>query len=320
MSRAHELRLIARVAQMYHIDGIRQADIAQTLRISQATISRMLKRAVTEDIVRTTIVAPLGTYGPLESVLRAHFNLPEVIIVDSAEDRAATIMPRIGEAAAHYLETTLQPDEVIGVSSFSETIQRMVENIHPMRSSGAKYVVQTLGGRGNPAAQTHATQLTTRLAHLTGAVPHLLGAPGIAHSPEARQVWERDPFLRETMALFDQITLAFIGIGAIEPGRMLAGSGNVFSPQELVDLTLAGAVGNIGLRFINAAGEVLETPLDDRVIGMTMAQLAKVDRVVALAGGQDKTRAIQAALHSGLVDVLITDHFTARRIMDLIQA
>lgn len=318
MSRAHELRLIARVAQMYHIDGIRQADIAKTLRISQATISRMLKRAVAEDIVRTTIVAPYGTYGPLEAAMRDHFHLPEVIIVDSAEDRAATIMPRIGEAAAHYLETTLQPDEVIGVSSFSETIQRMVENIHPMRQSSAKYVVQTLGGRGNPAAQTHATQVTTRLAYLTGAELHLLGAPGIAQSPEARQIWESDPFLRQTMALFDQITLAFIGIGAIEPGRLLAGSGNVFSPQELVDLTLAGAVGNIGLRFINAAGIVVETALDDRVIGMTMAQLAKVDRVVALAGGPDKTKAILGALHSGVVDVLITDRFTAQRIMDMV--
>lgn len=73
-----------------------------------------------------------------------------------------------GEAAAHFVEATLQPDEIIGVSSWSETILRMVENIHPMKSGKAKYVVQTLGGMGDPRVQTHANQLTTRLAKLTG--------------------------------------------------------------------------------------------------------------------------------------------------------
>ena len=45
MGRINELRLIARVAQMYHVEGKRQAEIAETMRMSQATVSRMLKRA-----------------------------------------------------------------------------------------------------------------------------------------------------------------------------------------------------------------------------------------------------------------------------------
>ncbi|HUG62270.1 MAG TPA: helix-turn-helix domain-containing protein, partial [Methylomirabilota bacterium] len=75
MSRLNELRMIARIAQMYHIEGQRQADIATHLRISQATVSRMLKRAQEEEIVRTTVVAPSGTYADLEAALRANFGL-----------------------------------------------------------------------------------------------------------------------------------------------------------------------------------------------------------------------------------------------------
>ena len=56
MGRINELRLIARVAQMYHVEGKRQAEIADLLRLSQATVSRMLKRAEQEDIVRTTVI------------------------------------------------------------------------------------------------------------------------------------------------------------------------------------------------------------------------------------------------------------------------
>jgi len=300
---------------MYHLDGLRQSDIADRLRISQATISRMLKKAVDEGIVRTTVVSPPGTFAELEAQLRSRFDLPEAVVVECSEDRAGSIMDRIGEAAAHLLETTLQPAEVIGVSSWSETILKMVENIHPMRLHSARLVVQTLGGIGNPAVQTHATQLTTRLAKLTGAEPCLLGAPGVAQSPAARQVLLEDHYVRETMALYRHITLAIVGIGAVEPSGMLTRSGNVFSAQEQAELAAAGAVGDISLRFFDALGRPVQTTLDDRVIGMTRDELAKVDRVVGLAGGQSKTKAILGALRSGVLDVLITDNFTAERLL-----
>lgn len=315
MSRLNELRLIARVAQMYHVEGARQADIAKHLRISQATVSRMLKKAVEEEIVRTTVVSPSGTYADLETAIRDRFGVSEVIVVECSEDRDGPIMARIGEAAAHFLEATLQPGEIIGVSSWSETILRMVDNIHPMKSGRAKQVVQTLGGMGNPTVQIHANQLTTRLARLTGAEAHLLSAPGVAQSREAKLVLLADPYVRETVDLFGKITLAIVGIGAMEPSSMLARSGNVFSSRELAEIAEAGGVGDISLRFFDANGAPVKTPLDDRVIGMSLESLGQVDRVIALAGGQSKTRAIKGALRTGAIDLLITDKFTAARLV-----
>jgi DNA-binding transcriptional regulator LsrR (DeoR family) len=314
MPRVNELRLIARVAQMYHVEGQRQVDIANHLRISQATVSRMLKRALEEEIVRTTVVAPSGTYADLETSLRKKFGLSEVIVVECTEDRDGAIMARIGEAAAFFVEATLQADEIIGVSSWSETILQMVQNIHPMKSGKAKYVVQMLGGMGNPTVQMHANQLVTRMAKLTAAEPHVLSAPGVARSREAKLVLLGDTFVRETMDLFLQITLAIVGIGAVEPSGMLARSGNVFSPRELADLTDSGAVGDMSLRFFDAEGRYVKSPLDERVIGMTLDELAKVDRVMALAGGKAKTEAIRGALNTGIIDLLITDKFTAQRL------
>ncbi|WP_116087045.1 sugar-binding transcriptional regulator [Tropicimonas sp. IMCC34011] len=315
MSRVNELRMIARVAQMYHVEGQRQADIAKHLRMSQATVSRMLKRAQVEEIVRTTVVSPSGTYAELEAGLRERFGLSEAVVVECSEDRDGAIMARIGEAAAHFLEATLQSGEVIGVSSWSETILRMVDNIHPMKAGKAKYVVQMLGGMGDPAVQTHANHLTTRLAKLTGAEAHLLSAPGVAPSREAKLVFLGDAFVRETMELFDRITLAIVGIGAVEPSSMLARSGNVFSSRELADVEEAGGTGDMSLRFFDTSGGLVKTPLDDRVIGITLEQLSHVDRVVALAGGRSKTAAIDAALRTGVVDLLITDKFTAERLV-----
>lgn len=315
MSRLNELRMIARVAQMYHVEGQRQAAIAQHLCISQATVSRMLKKAQEEEIVRTTVVSPSGTYTDLAAELRNRFDLPEAIVVECTEDRIGAVMARIGEAAAYFLEATLQSGEIIGVSSWSETILRMVDNIHPMKNGKARYVVQTLGGMGDPTVQTHANQLTTRLAKLTGAEPHLLTAPGVAQSREAKLVLLGDTYVRETMDLFGKITLSIVGIGAMEPSGMLARSGNVFSSRELAEIAEVGGVGDISLRFFDEHGRFVKTPLDERVIGMTLEEMSRIDRVIALAGGQAKTVAIRGALRTGVIDLLITDKFTAERLV-----
>ncbi|SCW62774.1 DNA-binding transcriptional regulator LsrR, DeoR family [Rhizobium mongolense subsp. loessense] len=317
MARLNELRLMSRVAQMYHIEGRRQAEIAQHLRLSQATVSRMLKRAEAEDIVRTSVIPPAGTYSELEGALREKYGLPEAVVVECSEDRDGAVMARIGEAAAHLLEVTLAPGEIIGVSSWSQTIFKMVENIHPQKSAQAKYVVQTLGGMGDPSVQTHATQLTTRLARLTGAEPKLLPVQGVTTSREAKLLMQADPFVRETMDLFGSITLAIVGIGAVEPSELLARSGNIFSSRELSDLAEAGAVGDISLRFFDSNGKAVKTPLDERVIGIPLEDLERVDRVIALAGGFKKTAAIAGALRIGVIDMLVTDKFTAQRLIDL---
>lgn len=316
MSRVNELRLMARLAQMYHGEGRVQADIAQHMRISQATVSRMLRRAAQEGIVRTIVSPPPGTYGDLEGGLREAFGLSEAIVADCTEDRDAAVMVRVGEAAAHFLEVTLQEGEVIGVASWSQTILRMVENLHPLKGGRARVVVQTLGGMGSTGVQAHATHLTTRLAALTGAEPRLLPAPGVAQSREARLVMLGDPYVREATELWGAVTLGIQGIGAVRPSDLLTGSGNVFSASELDELARLGAVGNMSLRFFDRDGQPVRTPLDDRVIGMTLEDMRAVDRVMALAGGQAKTEAIAGALRTGVVDVLVTDRFTAERLVE----
>ena len=76
MGRINELRLISRVAQMYYSEHKRQAEIAEHLHLSQATVSRMLKRAEAEGIVRTSIIPPVGTFNDLETRLRERFDVP----------------------------------------------------------------------------------------------------------------------------------------------------------------------------------------------------------------------------------------------------
>jgi DNA-binding transcriptional regulator LsrR (DeoR family) len=127
----------------------------------------------------------------------------------------------------------------------------------------------------------------------------------------------KESYVREAAELFDHVDMVLVGIGAVEPSKLLASSGNVFSAQEQAQLQKQGAVGDICLQFFDAAGTPVKTPLSERVIGITLPQIKKARRVIALAGGKRKTNAILSALVGRWVNVLITDRYTAKAILDI---
>ena len=314
MARIDELRLMAKVARMYYTQGLRQMEICQRLNVHQSTVSRVLKRAEREGIVRVTVSLPSGTHTEVEDALQSMYGLDEAIVVDCLEDEAQ-ISHDLGAAAAFYLENTLKAADVIGISSWSAALLEMVNAMHPSQRFKNTKVAQILGGVGSPNAEVHATQVTRRLADLIGGEATLLPAPGIVGSRGARDVLMKDRFVRECLELFPKVTLALVGIGATEPSRALASSGNVFSAQELKVLAGKGAVGDICLRFFDASGRAVITELNERVISMDLDRLRAVRRVVGVAGGSRKTNAIRGALAGKLINVLITDLATGERLL-----
>ena len=90
MAHIDELRLMTRVARMYYQMGLRQAEIAERLSLSQSTISRLLKRAEREQIVRITVSVPNGVYTELEEALI----LQELIRAGLTQVQVAQIVQR----------------------------------------------------------------------------------------------------------------------------------------------------------------------------------------------------------------------------------
>jgi DNA-binding transcriptional regulator LsrR (DeoR family) len=306
---------MARVARLYYERKARQADIAAQLDLSQASVSRLLKRAEEEQIVRITVSVPHGAFTELEEELETLYGLKEAIVVDSGADEAE-ILRDLGAAAAYYVETTLKSGEVIGISSWSSTLVAMVAALHPLPRSINSRVVQILGGVGDPNAENHATHLTRRMASLTRGEATFLPTPGITGSAEMARIYLEDPFVRPTLAQFAQVTLALVGIGTVEPSKLLTSSGNIFNAEELDLLRNRGSVGDICLRFFDQNGAPVLTPLNERVIGMGLEQLRQIPRSVGIAGGQRKLRAILGALRGRWINVLITDRGTAAALVD----
>ena len=311
-----ELRLLTKVAHLYHLSGLNQREIAQQLDLSQATVSRLLKRAVSEGVVRISVSMPPGVFGELEEDLRRRYHLREVIVVDcDGPDDELGIQRSLGAAAAFYLENTLKPDEIIGISSWSATLLAMVDAMHPLPRQSHAVVVQILGGIGHPEAEVHASRLTERLAKLVNGTGRFLTAPGIVGSIEERDILLSDPYVAAAVGLFDRLTLALVGIGSLEPSELLASSGNIYSEDELEMLRRGGAVGDVCLRFFSAEGKPVITPLNERVIGIPLEKLQRAGRTVGIAGGQRKIAAVRGALMGRWINVLITDRFTAEQLL-----
>ncbi|MEV6636174.1 sugar-binding transcriptional regulator [Actinoplanes sp. NPDC051470] len=309
---AEHVRLLTKVARMYHERGLRQPQIAEHLHISQPRVSRLLKQAVAAGIVRTAVITPRGVHAELEEAVEQKYGLSEVVVADTdglAEERAVT--RAIAAAAAVYLETTISRDDRIGISSWSATLLATVEAMHPAPSLAAERVVQILGGVGTSAAQSQATRLTGGLARNTRAEAVYLVAPGLVATPSMREALVREPAIAEVLKACEDLTVALVGVGSLEPSTLLRESGNAIAAEEEHRLRDQGAIGDVCMRFFDAAGRHLPSELDDRVLGITADLLRAVPRRVGVAGGERKWNAIRAALQGGWLSVLITDQATA---------
>ena len=312
MSGIDELRLIARVARMYYEQDMRQLEIAKQLGLSQATVSRLLNRSKEEGIIRISVNLPKGVYTELEEMLVKKFGLGDVIVVDSLDDNESLIQRDLGTAAAYYLESAIRPNEVIGISSWSATLLALVDALHSVpRKPGVK-VVQILGGVGNPSVEAHATRLTSRMTQLVNGEAVYLPVSGVLASEAARDILAADEVAQQAIRLFDHVTTALVGIGTVEPSPLLAQSGNIFAPEELDLLRQEKAVGDILVRFFDQDGNLVETGLEKRVISMSLEELSKVGRAIGVAGGSRKYASILGALRGHWINILVTDHFTAK--------
>jgi DNA-binding transcriptional regulator LsrR (DeoR family) len=287
MTRLYELRMIARVAQMYHEEDQKQTQIASHLGISQASISRMLKKAEREKIVSTKVTSPAGTYAQIEAKLRCRFNLTEAIVVDSPCADSLAIKQQIGAAAAHLVETTMQPDEVIGLMDGSDVLPDMVALMRPIKNRRAKAILK-LGDRGNSGdGLEQPCQMSVRLAALTG-----VSASASDRTQEDTPVSIQERLVQDTAPC--RVTLGIIDIGSISDTGTGISAGSGISNQ------------------IRIPRQTTPPPtIPEQAFGMSLQEWGDIDRVLAVIDPQTEISRARAVLDMGFVNLLVIDHSTA---------
>ena len=297
------------------MERLSQPVIARQLSLSQASVSRMLKQGVELGIVRISVSAPEGIFFELERDLEKKYGVREVVVADCGEDGGNLFFKALGKAAASWLDVHVGAHEVVGVSSWSETLYAAVEAMRGPISGKTSHIVQLLGGLGVSSSVSFAAQLTESMARVTGAQGVFLMLPGICESEEGRNVLLDDVTCRDVFGLYERATMLLVGIGSLSPSHHLRESRNEANSADIEELRSLGAAGDICLRYFDAEGKMVDSNFDRRVIGISPEQIRKIGNTVVVDGGMKKLEAIRAALKGGWINALITDFEVASKLV-----
>ena len=309
-----QLRQMTRAARLHLIQGARQTEIAEKMGISQAGVSRLLRMAEEQGIIRSIVVPPEGLYPDLEEGLIEAYGLDAayVVDIDPTEEGIAQIL---GAAAARCLSSAFEGGPVLGFTSWSTTLREMARCIEPGTRSAIRSVVETLGDLGSPMLQHEADVATLQMARAFRAEAVFLRAPGVMRSAALREGTLADAHVQKALTLLNEVDIVFVGIGPADFHGPLEESDNFFTAEQLAEVRKAGAVGQLHQRFIDRRGKPVPTPLDDLVIGISLDQLRDAGRRIAVAGGKAKHEALAAALAGEWIDVLVTDAESAKMLL-----
>src|SRR3954470_23172704 len=114
-------RLLVKVAQLYHLQGLNQDQIGRQLGVSRSKVSRMLKEGRERGLVEISIHYPSRFALDLERRLESELGLREAVVVNASGVVGNQILSAVAGAAADYLVRVLQPGDVLGVSGGETT-------------------------------------------------------------------------------------------------------------------------------------------------------------------------------------------------------
>src|SRR5574341_355923 len=274
--RSRELRQMVRCLELYYRQGKHQKDIAKAVGVSAATVSRLLKRAFDDGLVRVELDLP--RMEELETGLMDRYALRDAVVV--AAGGRGDLKEELGAAAAAYFEKIGANGMRIGLScgfTLYQTIRQLRERrfrelaLYPLSGESTLKQVDLFP---NTLVGMMAAKYRPHVQAYAFPVQHLLSLREIDRE---RRRFLRDPEIRAIYDAAQTVDIALVGIGMI--GEETPGF-----------CSLAESYG----------GERLQ------------ARSKRPDRYVgASAGGRAKIEGVRGALAGHFMNVLVTDEDVA---------
>ncbi len=306
---------MVRCLELYYRQQRSQKDIAKALGVSAATVSRLLKRAFEEGLVRVELDLPRTPR--LEAALVERYGLRDAVVV--ATGGRGDIREEIGLAAAGYFEAVAANRMRVGLSC-GFTLYQMIRYLrdhrfrdlalYPLSGESTLRLVDlfpnTLVGMMAAKYRPHVTAYALPVQHLAS----------LGEIERLRRRLQRDPEIRRIYEAAQNVHIALVGIGMIAeqtPGFCSLAESYGVSVGRLRQL---GVVGEINYQPFNAEGKVVVEPelraLMRRILSVGADRLQALSkrpdrRVIAIAGGRAKIEAVRGALRGRFMNVLVTD-------------
>jgi phosphoenolpyruvate---glycerone phosphotransferase subunit DhaK len=296
---------------LYYEDRLTQGTIADIMGISRATVNSYLADARERGIVSISLEPSRLRSLSVAQDLKQHFGLRDCLVVPN-DDGTRSLIDRLGAAGGQALAGLLKSADTIAVS-WGRTVLAVAENTSIPNLQDV-VVVQATGGTRASFAYTPELCASAVARAINGRLVNI-SAPALVSSREVSAAFLQEPLIEEQFRALSRANKALFGVSSLRPNSTIHTSG-FFESVSIQEYLSKNAVGVIAGRFIDAQGQPIPGPLDERTIGISLDMLKAIDMRIAIAGGFDKVQAILAALRGGYIDVLITDAATGRGILN----
>ena len=293
-------------AWLYYEERMTQEEVAERLGVSRATVVNTLQEARDRNIV-TIAVSPRHLQGVrLSRTLCRMYGLEHCVIVPDDAGRRPDF-ERIGQAGALVLAEILEPDDILGVA-WGRTVLALSVALANAHKPGVS-VVQ-IAGSAIGTSEFSPELCTSNIAYRIGARCINLHAPGIVSRPEIKALFMKEPALIRQFEIIRSCGKILFGVGGVDNADTVLSSGYM-TPETIAPYIDRGAIGVLAGRFLDRNGKAVLGQLDQQMIGLTLAELAKIPERICVAGGLEKVDAIEGVLRGGYATLLVTDEPTA---------
>ncbi|WP_430114289.1 sugar-binding transcriptional regulator [Neobacillus rhizosphaerae] len=303
---------VIEAAKLYYLLDYNQNEIAKMLGVSRPTVSRLLQQAKSDGIVQINIMDPTEDVENLGKQLEKRFHLKKAVVASIPQYDDHIIKNYLGEKASAYLDEIVKDDDIIGVT-WGTTIYHVATELKQKFVKNVK-VVQLKGGVSYAETNTYASEILYLFGKAYNTAPHNLPLPAIVDHVVVKQAMEADRHIRKILELGKQANIALFTMGPIKTDSLLFQLG-YFTESDLESL-YGKAVGDICSRFFDMNGEICNDSLNERTLGVNLDDLRKKEYSILVAGGPNKIDGIYGALKGKYANVLITDQFTAKFLLD----
>jgi DNA-binding transcriptional regulator LsrR (DeoR family) len=305
-----EEQLNIRIAWYYYVTEMTQQQIADRLGITRVRVNKALSICRQSGVVQIRINSKLASCIRLEYALENHYNLSKVIVVPTPENDQF-IFRSIGVGTSPYIH-----DQVYDGCSFAVGWGRTLR--HTILETRGRHlpsmtIVSLMGGL-NYRSGYNTFEIAASFGRLFDASHHFPPAPFYADSEEARDAILGQPSVQHVFDKARNADLALVGAGDVIKHSLGLELG-LINLDDVKSLEAAGVVGELLGHYLNKDGEELDHSVNRRVISVDLDDLARIKKVILVAGGLYKVNIIRAVLLRKLVHVLVTDEATAQQLV-----
>lgn len=233
-------------------------------------------------------------------------------MVSGSTKAESIIRKNIGRAAAVYLEDILRDNDIFGIG-WGRTVYETLNYFRPTRRISITAVPLT-GGIGQMAADFQVNELARKFAEKIGGTFVPLHAPALVDNEKIVSTLFSDKNVGKVVKLWGKVNVAIVGIGGPLSDSSYVPT-SYCSHADIALLEKEEQVGDILSHFLGKDGKLCSPLLSKRVVGLSLEQLKKIERVVAVAGSLRKKEAILAILKKKYIDGLVTDENVATEIL-----